>query len=146
MAQLEEIATRLKDARLRLESARDHLKQVAAEQVGGPDGSYAYDQAIKRENAALRDVAQLLREYKDWVLGKRSFLHTTSECAECQLLIAVLKTENQVLTHIHREETTAAMKNDAQAFEALSPHVQRVRMRRDAAAQALKRHVAQHLA
>ena len=146
MPQLEEIVIRLKDARLRLESARNHLKQVTAEQDGGPDGSYAYHQAVKRENVALRDYAQRLREYKDRILGERSSSGSTSECSECQRLIAVLKAENQVLTQIHAEKTTAAIQNDAQAFEALSAHVQRVRMRRDAAAQALKSHVAQHIA
>jgi hypothetical protein len=141
MPQLEEIAIRLKDARLRLEAARDNLKQVIAERLGGPDGSYAYHQAVRRENAALQDFAQVLREYRDSVINDGH-----AECPECKRLMGVLKAENQILAQIHGEEIAATIQNDTQAFEALAPHVRRVRIRRDTAARNLKAHIAQHIA
>jgi len=140
MPPLEEIAIRLKDARLRLEAARDHLKQAIAERIGGPDGSHAYLQAVRRENTALQEFAQVLREYRDSVISNGH-----AECPECKRLMGVLKAENQILAQIHGEEIAATIQNDTQAFDALAPHVRRVRIRRDTAAQALKAHLAQHL-
>lgn len=61
-ANVEELRNRLKDAKLRLDFARNYLKEMQADPVGGPDGHFAYHFAIRAEAEALRDYARILRE------------------------------------------------------------------------------------
>jgi hypothetical protein len=59
---VEELQSRLKDAKLRLDFARNYLKEVQADSMGGPDGHFAYHYAIRAETEALREYARILRE------------------------------------------------------------------------------------
>lgn len=69
---------------------------------------------------------------------------TCDECLECLRLLNELKAENRVISEIHRQQTEAAIRNNPQAWEALQPHLLRVRKRREEAAEALKRHLREH--
>lgn len=65
-------------------------------------------------------------------------------CRECEQLLAELEAEHHMLAEIHRLQADAALKNDAEGFEQLQPHLMRLRKRRDAAAEALSRHMRKH--
>ena len=73
LPQLQPIAARIKDARLRLIAAQNYTKCVLADGLDGPDGSYASQRAIQAENEALRDYAGVLREYSECLgrIGQR---------------------------------------------------------------------------
>jgi len=62
---LQEIASRLEDARMHLEFAQNYVQEVLTDRVGGPDGDYAYRRAIKAETAALRNYFSVRREYEE---------------------------------------------------------------------------------
>jgi hypothetical protein len=63
--QLQAIVSRLSEARVRLQSAQHHVEQVVASRIGGPDGDFAYRQAIKEETEALRNYVRIMREYRE---------------------------------------------------------------------------------
>jgi hypothetical protein len=65
-------------------------------------------------------------------------------CPECARLLDDLKAENHVIADIHRLQFQAAINNDSEAWEALKPHLLRVRKRRQSAVEALKRHLGEH--
>jgi len=71
---VQEIASRLKDARLRLEFAQSYVKEVLTDRLGGSDGDYAYRHAVRAETKALRNYAVVLREYEECLRrqGRRS--------------------------------------------------------------------------
>jgi hypothetical protein len=48
-----------------LESAQRHVKDVVASLIDGPDGGFAYRQAIKGETEALRNYVRIVREYHE---------------------------------------------------------------------------------
>ena len=54
-------------ARLRVISTRNYVKEVRAANIGGPDGSYAYLHATRAETEALRNYANVIREYKQFI-------------------------------------------------------------------------------
>ena len=59
---------RLQNAKLELEHARDDLlaiKDQFSSGIDGPDGGYAYRQAICKETAALIEYSRVLRIYTD---------------------------------------------------------------------------------
>ena len=58
---------RLKDAKLRLDFARNYLKDVVQDfpmkEISNSDGHFAYQQAIRAENLALQDYNRVRRIY-----------------------------------------------------------------------------------
>ena len=56
---------RLTDAKLRLDAARDYVKQVqrdlSANEIPAPDGEFAYRKALRAENSALAECKRVLR-------------------------------------------------------------------------------------
>ena len=71
--QLQAIASRLTEARARLESARHQVEEAVAFRIVGPDGGFAYRQAIKEETEALRNYVRVMREYCECMgAGQRS--------------------------------------------------------------------------
>lgn len=63
---------RMKDAQLRLDFARNYLKEVQRDFPSGtvppPDGVFAHHKALRAENAALAEYHRVLRVYTDLVL------------------------------------------------------------------------------
>jgi len=45
--------------------ARNYLKEVISDRVGGIDEADAYRQAVNAETSALRNYAKILREYEE---------------------------------------------------------------------------------
>lgn len=75
---LQAIVSRLKQARVRLEVAQHQIEEVVASRIGGPDGDFAYRQAIREETEALRDYVCVMREYRECLGGRpRSEEHGT---------------------------------------------------------------------
>jgi len=62
---VQEIASRLKDARLRLEFAQSYVKEALTDGLGGSDGFYAYRHAVRAETEALRKYTVIMREYEE---------------------------------------------------------------------------------
>jgi hypothetical protein len=62
-------ASRLQDARLRLEFAANYLKEVQgdieADSVSVADGNFAFEKAVRAENSALAEYNRVLRIYTD---------------------------------------------------------------------------------
>ena len=60
---------RLKDAKTRLEFARSYLREVQQDYQSGalpsPDGSYAYQRAVRAEAAALAEYVRVLRIFSE---------------------------------------------------------------------------------
>ncbi len=71
--ELEELwRTRVLAAKLRFQSARDHTNAIVREfplADTSPDGRYAYQRAVGRENAALAEYNRVLRMYERLVHG-----------------------------------------------------------------------------
>ena len=63
---------RMRDAQLRLDFARNYLKEVQRDFPSGtvppPDGAFAHHKALRAENAALAEYHRVLRVYTDLVL------------------------------------------------------------------------------
>ena len=63
---------RMRDAQLRLDFARNYLKEVQRDFPSGTlpqlDGAFAHQKALRAENAALAEYHRVLRVYTDLVL------------------------------------------------------------------------------
>jgi hypothetical protein len=71
---LEELwRSRLNEARLRVELARNFLHEVQRDFQDGtvpqPDGNFAYQRALKAENTALAEYSRILRVYHDLTMA-----------------------------------------------------------------------------
>jgi hypothetical protein len=66
---------RLQDAELRYTRSREQLRNVLrnfpAGKIPPPDGSYAYQQALRAENIALAEYTRVLRIFTDLVVGSK---------------------------------------------------------------------------
>lgn len=62
---------RLKDARLRLDFARNYVTEIqrdfSSNELPSPDGHYALGKALRGETAALREYHRILRIFADIV-------------------------------------------------------------------------------
>lgn len=65
-------------------------------------------------------------------------------CPDRQRLLEELRLANQEVNAIHQDETTAATNHDFDAFGPLEQRLRRARIRRDEAAENLKRHLEEH--
>ena len=62
---------RLRDAKLRLDFAKNYLKEVQKDysSLAAADGQYALQRAVRAENVALREYNHVLRIYTNLVKG-----------------------------------------------------------------------------
>lgn len=64
--------SRLQDAKLRLDFARQYLREVQRDRSDGAvppaDGNFAFEKALRAENYALAEYRRILREFANLVL------------------------------------------------------------------------------
>jgi hypothetical protein len=65
-------------------------------------------------------------------------------CPDRERLLEELRLANQEVNAIHQDEATAATNHDFDAFGPLEQRLKQARMRRDRAAETLKRHLEEH--